>query len=82
MAMELGSIINTQSQQNDQVSFIHFGDVWSASWRYRAKIPAGTWASLNDLTADTLIFAKPQAHELMDMARAKARGARVMCGLL
>jgi hypothetical protein len=76
--MELGSIINTQAQQNDRVSFIHFGDYWSASWRYRAKIPSGDWASLNDLTAGTLVFAKPQAHELMDMARAKARGARVI----
>ena len=76
--MTLGDIINTQSQQNDQVSFIHFGDVWSASWRYRAKIPAGTWATLNDLTAGTLVFAKPQAQELMEMARAKARGARVI----
>jgi hypothetical protein len=50
----------------------------SASWRYRAKIPAGDWASLNDLTGDTLIFAKPQANELMDMARAKARGAWIV----
>ena len=76
--MTLGNIINTQTQQNDSVSFIHFGDHWSASWRYRAKIPSGDWASLNDLTAGTLVFAKPQAHELMDMARAKARGARVI----
>jgi hypothetical protein len=36
------------------------------------------WASLNDFTADTLIFAKPQANELMEMARAKARGAWVI----
>ena len=76
--MELGGIIDKPAALNDQVSFIHFGDVWSASWRYRAKIPAGTWASLNDLTAGTLVFAKPQAHELMEMARAKARSARVI----
>jgi hypothetical protein len=76
--MTLGNIINTQAQQNDQVSFIHFGDHWSASWRYRAKIPAGDWATLNVFTAGTLVFAKPQAKELMDMAQAKARGARVI----
>ena len=76
--MELGSIIDQKRELNDRTSFIHWGDKNAASWRYRAKIPAGDWATLNDLTADTLIFAKPQANELMDMARAKARGAWVM----
>jgi len=76
--MELGSIIDDKDELNERTSFIHWGDHNAASWRYRAKIPAGDWASQNDLTADTLIFAKPQANELMDMARAKARGAWVV----
>ena len=76
--MELGGIIDGKGELNERTSFIHWGDKNAASWRYRAKIPAGDWASQNDLTADTLIFAKPQANELMDMARAKARGAWVV----
>jgi uncharacterized Rossmann fold enzyme len=76
--MELGGIIDVKNKLNDRTSFIHWGDKNAASWRYRAKIPSGDWATLNDLTADTLIFAKPQASELMDMARAKARGAWVV----
>lgn len=76
--MELGGIIDSKANLNDRTSFIHWGNKNAASWRYRAKIPAGDWATLNDLTADTLIFAKPQASELMDMARAKARGAWVV----
>jgi uncharacterized Rossmann fold enzyme len=77
-AVELQAVIDKMKQPNDRVSFIHWGDKTSASWRYRAKIVSEGWASLNDLTADTLIFAKPQANELMDMARAKARGAWVI----
>ena len=76
--MELGGIIDGKGKTNERTSFIHWGDKNAASWRYRANIPAGDWASQNDLTADTLIFAKPQANELMDMARAKARGAWVV----
>jgi uncharacterized Rossmann fold enzyme len=76
--MELGGIIDVKADLNDRTSFIHWGNKNAASWRYRAKIPSGDWATLNDLTADTLIFAKPQASELMDMARAKARGAWVV----
>jgi uncharacterized Rossmann fold enzyme len=77
-AVELQAMIDQQKEPNDRVSFIHWGDKTSASWRYRAKIVSEGWASLNDLTADTLIFAKPQANELMDMAKAKARGAWVI----
>ena len=76
--MELGGIIDVKADLNDRTSFIHWGNKNAASWRYRAKIPSGDWATLNDLTADTLIFAKPQASELMYMARAKARGAWVV----
>ena len=77
-AVELQAVIDNMKQPNDRISFIHWGDKTSASWRYRAKIVSEGWASLNDLTADTLIFAKPQANELMDMAKAKARGAWVI----
>ena len=76
--MELGGIIDGKGETNERTSFIHWGDKTSASWRYRAKIPSKGWATLNDFTADTLIFAKPQAKELMDIARAKARGAWVI----
>lgn len=76
--MELGGIIDHKRELNNRTSFIHWGDKNAASWRYRSKIPAGDWASQNDLAADTLIFAKPQANELMVMARAKARGAWVV----
>ena len=76
--MELGGIINVKGELNNRTSFIHWGDKNAASWRYRAKMPAVDWASLNDLTADTWVFAKPQANELMMMARAKARGAWVV----
>jgi uncharacterized Rossmann fold enzyme len=77
-AVELQAMIDKQKEPNDRVSFIHWGDKNSASWRYRAKIVSEGWASLNDFTADTLIFAKPQANELMEMAKAKARGAWVI----
>lgn len=78
-ALELDKIAALSKTPNERVSFIHCMDETQASYRYRAKIPAEyIGASLNDLTADTLIFAKPHAHELMDMARAKARGAWVV----
>ena len=77
-AVEIQAMIDQQKKPNDRVSFIHWGDKSSASWRYRAKIVSEGWASLNDFTADTLIFAKPQANELMEMAKAKARGAWVI----
>ena len=77
-AVELQAVIDNQAEANNRTSFIHWGNKDSASWRYRAQIPAKGWATLNDFTADTLIFAKPQANELMHMARAKARGAWVV----
>jgi hypothetical protein len=77
-AVELQTMIDRQKEPNDRVSFIHWGDKTIASWRYRAKIVSEGWAELNDFSADTLIFAKPEAHELMEMARAKARGAWVI----
>lgn len=76
---ELERIQAAPQVANDRVSFIHWGDATAASYRYRAALPA-KWlnGSLNDLTADTLIFTKPQSGELMDIARAKARGAWVV----
>jgi hypothetical protein len=61
--------------ENHRVSFIHAGGPPMASYRYRAAIPAeGLGASIGDLGASTLVFAKPRAEELFDMGRAKARG--------
>ena len=77
-AVELQGLIDNNKTQNKRTSFIHWGDKTIASWRYRAQIPSEGWATLNDFTADTLIFAKPEANELMHMARAKARGAWVV----
>ena len=77
-AVELQGLIDNNKTQNGRTSFIHWGNKTSASWRYRAQIPSEGWATLNDFTADTLIFAKPEANELMHMARAKARGAWVV----
>lgn len=61
------------------VSFIHSGDASMASWRYRAAQPAA-WlgARLNDLTASTLVFAKPHPRELLWMAAARRAGKRVV----
>lgn len=76
---ELTKAMNAKHVPNDRVSFIHWGDKTQASWRYRADIPArAIGVPLNDLTADTLVFAKPQAHELMQIGLAKARGAHVI----
>lgn len=64
---------------NGRVSFIHKCDENSASYRYRSRIPAETMGvALNDLTASTLIFSKPEAKELMEMGRAKRKGQRVI----
>ena len=77
--LELTSLHVHRGDTNARVSFIHSGGVDSASYRYRAAIPAAEiGASLKDLTADTLIFGKPQPQELMQIARAKARGAWVV----
>lgn len=78
-AAALADIQARPAKPNDRVSFIHSGDLSVASYRYRAAIPASQIdASVNDLTADTLIFAKPSPQELWEMAKAKARGARVI----
>jgi hypothetical protein len=64
---------------NGRVSFIHRGGPSMASFRYRASLPAAEMnASVNDLTASTLVFAKPQSEELIEMAEAKTRGQWVV----
>lgn len=76
---ELQRIMDRPQTDNGRISFIHAMGEQSASCRYRALTPSlGLGATMNDLTADTLVFSKPQIHELMDMARAKARGAWVV----
>ena len=60
------------------VSFIH-GIPSLASYRYRAEAPA-KWleASINDPSADVLVFVKPQECELEHAKRAIADGRRVV----
>lgn len=76
---QLLQIQSMPKNPNKRVSFIHSGDKDSASWRYRASIPSREMGlSMNDIDADTLIFSKPQAYELMEMAKAKTRGAKII----
>lgn len=75
----LHAIYGDKPMKNGRVSFIHGGGPDMASYRYRAAIPAREiGASLNDLSADTLIFAKPSPQDLWEMGKAKARGATVI----
>jgi hypothetical protein len=53
-----------------RISFVHKWNANAASYRYRAMIPAREMgASMNDLTADVLIFAKPQPEEVSEIRR-------------
>lgn len=66
-------------EDNGRVSFIHKLGRESASYRYRAEIPSIMLeAAINDLDASTLVFCKPEAQELMQMAIAKKRGQWVV----
>jgi hypothetical protein len=61
------------------ISFIHRGGRTMASYRYRAEIPARELgASVNDPSADVLVFAKPMPDDACEARRAKARGAHVI----
>ena len=61
------------------LSFIHGGGPHMASYRYRAAMPAeALGASLNDPTADILIFAKPHEQDVATAERAKAEGRTVI----
>lgn len=76
---DLEAIYAEPRMKNSRVSFIHGGGPDMASYRYRAAIPSKELgASINDLSADTLVFAKPVAQDLWEMGKAKARGARVI----
>lgn len=61
------------------VSFIHRGDRSMASFRYRAEAPQ-SWlgGAMNDLSADTLVFSKPQPNEVVEVIEARQRGQRVI----
>lgn len=50
-----------------------------ASYRYRAQTPARELgASINDLSADVLVYCKPAEEELDEARRAQDRGAKVI----
>ncbi len=69
----------TKVEANRRVSFIHAADTSMASYRYRAAIPAAELgASLNDLSASTLIFSKIAPWETIEMAKAKKRGQKII----
>lgn len=61
------------------VSFIHSGDSSMASYRYRVASPAkqNRW-KINNYQAETLIFSKPLASELMAMASHLQAGGRLV----
>lgn len=62
-----------------RISFIHSGGESWASYRYRARRPAeALGASLNDPTADVLVFVKPVREDLETATAAQRRGARVV----
>ena len=62
------------------VSFIHRFGPKAASYRYRAAIPAShlEGASINDPSADVLVYAKPDGIDLMEVKKALAAGKRVI----
>jgi len=58
-----------------RVSFIHSNDEQTASYRYRAQRPANALkASVNDESADILVFAKPKPSQLPLLQRVQAEG--------
>lgn len=61
------------------VSFIHGWADSSASYRYRAKMPAEQiGASINDLTADVLVFSKPQASDIQAAREGRSLGQKIV----
>lgn len=75
------TIIEARNKQpKNMVSFIHNGGMDMASYRYRAAIPAAflEGCSINGLNARTLIFSKPQPHELDLMKFSKVAGKRLI----
>ena len=76
ISRELSQCRETPIADDGSVSFVHFAGPEMASFRYRVQIPRDGEPGfrLNDLNASALVFAKPQAHEVMILARAMARG--------
>ena len=61
------------------ISFLHRGGETMASYRYRAAIPAAELgASINDPSADVLVFAKPMPEEVEEAKSAKDDGRVVI----
>jgi hypothetical protein len=61
------------------VSFIHAFGESSASYRYRAMMPAAQiGAKINDYDAEILVFSKPHPADIQAATRAKARGQVVV----
>lgn len=70
---------NPPIDQNGSVSFIHSGDMKTASYRYRSMIPAMELdGKINDLQCSTLVFSKPRPEDLIEMGRARHRGQRII----
>jgi glycosyltransferase involved in cell wall biosynthesis len=62
-----------------RVSFIHSGGEGWASYRYRCRRPAeAIGASVNDPSADVLVFLKPVQGDVEKALEGKARGARIV----
>jgi uncharacterized Rossmann fold enzyme len=74
------AIIEARKKQGkSRISFIHHGGPNVASYRYRAAIPAGEFgASINDLSADVVIFAKPMPADVDSAKSIKERGGKVI----
>ncbi len=68
-----------KKQPKSTVSFIHMGGPDTASYRYRAKMPADMLgARMNDLSADYLYIAKPDGIALPGLIAAKAAGKKII----
>lgn len=75
------SIIEARNKRKKlSISFMHSGGPTMASYRYRAAIPASNLAdtSLNDPTADILVFAKPFLEDLKIAWKVKERGGKII----
>lgn len=74
------AIIEARKKQcRASVSFIHGGNDGMASYRYRAKIPAGLLgASINDINADYLYIAKPDGVSIGAISDAKLQGKKII----
>lgn len=61
------------------ISFIHCGGPKMASYRYRTEIPARELgASINDFSANVLIFSKPQETEVEAAISLKKNGRKIV----